>query len=164
MKTEPNICDRAGVRRGRAGVVTVFHGLETRMFPHFCMFRRGRRGGPRPFLENKEYRSRKKNKKERNKKKTTADPGDPGDPGEAPVYAGLRAGVAVLTPARPRRDAIKPTQNRSNVKRQTLKSRLLNTQCRSTQRGQHCRAGKSLESTNTKAKVKHPTPACKGNS
>lgn len=162
MKTKPRVCPRAGVRRGRAGVVTVFHGLETRMFPHFCMFRRGRRGGPRPFLENKEYRSREKSKKERNKKETTADPGDPGDPGEAPVYAGLRAGIAILTPARPRRDAIKHTQNGINVKRPTPKSKPLTP---SADRPSGNTVGrKNPGAINIKANVKHLTPTSKGNS
>ena len=69
MKTELDGQISAGVRRGRAGVAALFHALETRMFPHFCMFRRGRRAKVPSSLKIKnigEKREReKKEKKER---------------------------------------------------------------------------------------------------
>ena len=144
---------------------------ETRMFPHLCQFRQGRQGRFQPSLEKKnigkEGEERRKEKREcgaatLSKLSTLSAICQTQYPCGFPEV--WTFGRPCRNPVGRCRNAIKYTQNWANVKRQTLKSRLLNPQCRSTRRGQHCWAEKSLKRTNIKSSVKRPTPTSKGDS
>ena len=115
MKTELDGQISAGVRRGRAGVAALFHALETRMFAHFCMFRRGRRAKVPSFLENKEYRERGKKKEREERKKPTFCPATPATPAKPLSMRVSEQHHPGATPARPRRPRRKTPLNPPNA-------------------------------------------------
>ena len=80
MKTE--LCGQisAGVRRGRAGVAALFYALETRMFPHFCMFRRGRRAKVPSSLKIKNIGEKREREERVEREKCGLTPATPATP------------------------------------------------------------------------------------
>lgn len=115
MKTE--LCGQisAGVRRGCAGVAAPFHALETRMFSHFCMFRRGRRAKVPSSLKKKNIKERG-GREEREKRKecglTPATPATPAKPLSMRVSEQHHPGA---TPADPGGKACKTPLNPPNA-------------------------------------------------
>ena len=115
MKTELDGRISAGVRRGRAGVAALFHALETRMFPHFCMFSRGRRAKVPSSLKIKNIGEKREREEREEREECGLTPATPATPAKPLSMRVSEQHYPGATPADPGANACKTPPCRTNA-------------------------------------------------